>query len=388
MIPLLSERLEGHWFFKYKVYHFVFWAAYHLILGATEFSLEDMVYMIMYTPRWVLYLFYVIIHTLAVFMTLYVLVPHLLEKGKLFKFIASLCVWIIITSIAIMGSIFLASYLTGKGLDYFCAFETGTRFADLVQGLTTQILPHTTGAMLVGLSIKLVKNKSETQQREQELEKEKLETELKFLRNQFNPHFLFNTINSIFFLIHKDPTRASTALGKFSELLRYQLYDCNERQIPLSSEIEYLKNFVALERLRKTPDLQVSINIEDIYMAHLGIAPFILMTFVENAFKHVSKHKIDNNWIAITLNVDTDHTLQFEVANSKMCVNTYSEDIVQYGGIGLKNVQRRLTLLYPGKHTLDIRDEDNVFSIQLQLSLSELQETEERVLARKVLASM
>jgi len=366
----------------------VFWALYHLIIGATELSFSDMLYMIFHTQRYILYLLYVIVHTLAVFVALYVLVPNFLEKGKLTQFIFFLSLWIAITSLAITGSIFLTAFLTGKSLDYFCALGTGTSLTEIARNVATQILPHSTGAILVGLSIKLIKNWSQTQQRQQELEKEKLETELKFLRNQFNPHFLFNTINSIFFLIHKDPSSASSALGKFSELLRYQLYDCNERQISLYNEITYLKNFVALEKLRKPTDFKVEVDISDIDTGHLGIAPFILMAFVENAFKHVSKYADEPNWIKISLNIFEERKLIFEVVNSKSDLEEKSEEILNYGGIGLKNVQRRLALIYPDRHELTITNECSYFEVKLSLMLDELIDTVPDIYYQEVFANI
>ncbi len=105
--------------------------------------------------------------------------------------------------------------------------------------------------MTLAMSVKLTKNWIQARQKHQVLEKEKLETELKFLRSQFNPHFLFNTINSIFVLINKDQEQARESLAKFSDLLRYQLYECNEYEDPIAQEIRYLLNFVELEKLRQ-----------------------------------------------------------------------------------------------------------------------------------------
>jgi LytS/YehU family sensor histidine kinase len=160
---------------------------------------------------------------------------------------------------------------------------------------------------------------------------------------------------------------ASASLAKFSELLRHQLYECNDEQIPLSKEITYLENFIELEKLRQNPNLQVTVNIDEDYSSGIGIAPFILMTFVENAFKHVSKHKTEPNWINIDLTL-TGMQLNFTVSNS--AGKNGSRDVVNYGGIGLKNVQRRLDLVYPDQYRLDIQDNLNTFLIKLDLQLS------------------
>ncbi|MBC7920861.1 MAG: histidine kinase, partial [Ferruginibacter sp.] len=230
-------------------------------------------------------------------------------------------------------------------------------------------LPSTVASTTLAMSIKLTKNWVRTRQWQQLLEKEKLETELTFLKNQFNPHFLFNTINSIFFLIHKNPNMASASLAKFSELLRYQLYECNDQQIPLGKEMAYLENFIELEKLRQNNNVKVTFGTEPVYTNHLGIAPFILMTFVENAFKHVSKHSDRPNWIGIKLGLDGQQ-LSFFVANSTS--PGVANEVVNYRGIGLKNVQRRLDLLYPGQYDLAIQNDDNRFEVKLRIKLSNL----------------
>lgn len=224
--------------------------------------------------------------------------------------------------------------------------------------------------MTLAMSIKLGKNWLQTQRKQQMLEKEKLETELNFLKHQFNPHFLFNTINSIFFLIHKNPDMASASLAKFSELLRYQLYECNDKQILLAREISYMENSIELERLRQNDNMELNVKVEQEEAGQWGIAPFILMTFVENAFKHVSIHMDRPNWIRIELEQRGD-TLTFLVSNSTSEVA--SRDVVQCGGIGLKNVQRRLDLIYAGQYQLDICQDTHRFDVQLQLRLSPLE---------------
>jgi LytS/YehU family sensor histidine kinase len=225
-------------------------------------------------------------------------------------------------------------------------------------------------SMTLALSIKLTKNWIQTQRHQQLLEKEKLETELKFLKYQFNPHFLFNSINSIFFLIHKNPDMASASLAKFSDLLRHQLYECNDKQIPLNKEISYLQNFIELEKLRQNDRLEVDFQITGYPTEPLAIAPFILMTFVENAFKHVSKYTDEANWISIQLHIDTQHLLHFTVSNSASA--NASKDVVDYGGIGLQNVQRRLDLIYPEKYDLKINGSGSCFDVELLLQTEEL----------------
>ncbi len=362
-----SLSLEQYWFVRYKLYHIPFWALYHFLWGVAEFSLVEVLSMIFFTPRYMMFISYVLLHTVAVYINLYFLVPRLLAKSKLTWYILSLVGLIIATSITLIYSYYGVAFLTGKSMEYFCGFEANQN--DVVAFFFSQALPSTAGAMLLGLSIKLAKNWSQAQKRQQLLEKEKLETELKFLKYQFNPHFLFNTINSIFFLIHKDPKMASNALVEFSELLRYQLYECNEKQIPLHQEVAYLENFIALEKLRHNEDLSLVTRIEMGEYASHEIAPFILMTFVENAFKHVSRHKNEDNWIRIELDIKAEDTLILLIENTRSPDNQLGQEAVHYGGIGLQNVQRRLDLLYPEVHELAIKEHDKRFTVRLRLPL-------------------
>lgn len=261
---------------------------------------------------------------------------------------------------------------------YFSAWISGNSFETMygrdpkafLYFFQINTLPSSAAAMTLGMSVRLAKNWIQAKKHQQLLEKEKLETELQFLKSQFNPHFLFNSINSIFVLIHKNPDMASEALVKFSDLLRYQLYECNEAQILLKQEISYIENFIELEKLRQEHNLKTNIAIDERCSGDLFVAPFILMPFIENAFKHVSKRKDEANWIDMHLNLD-EQQLHFEIKNSTSANYHPSTELMPYKGIGLNNVQRRLNLLYPDKHILMITKSDDVFSVQLQLELQE-----------------
>ena len=364
MGTLSYNQLSQSWFFKYKLHHLPFWFLYHYLwwvvtLGNPIKVLQSLVVL----PYTLKYSFYVIFQALAVYFNLYFLIPGYLEKSRFGTYLGYLLLTILSATLCIVGGY------------YFSALASGQTIYDLYgqsacfNTFFSNALPSTVASTTLAMSIKLTKNWIQTRQRQQLLEKEKLETELKFLKNQFNPHFLFNTINSIFFLIHKNPDMASNSLAKFSELLRYQLYECNDPQIPLSREIAYLENFIELERLRQNNNTTITADIESGYADHLGIAPFIVMTFVENAFKHVSKDSNRPNWIRIKLLLEGQQ-LNLVVSNSTMFDRT--QQAVHYGGIGLKNVQRRLDLLYPGQYDLTIQPGNLTFNVTLRLKLTEL----------------
>lgn len=195
-----------------------------------------------------------------------------------------------------------------------------------------------------------------------QIEIEKLNTELEYLRAQINPHFLFNSINTIYFQIDKQNTVARETLEKFSEMLRYQLYECTEAYIEIEKEIQYLLNYINLQQLRMGERYDVQFLPAD--LKGFRIPPLLLMPFVENAFKHVSHFTDRPNQICIELS-HTDKTLTFRTFNTKENNSPQAE-----GGIGLKNVSRRLELLYGDNYSLKIEDETETYCVTLQISIA------------------
>ncbi|GAA3961216.1 hypothetical protein FHS10_004578 [Mucilaginibacter dorajii] len=361
--------MPQNWFFKYKIYHIPFWMLYNYLLWAlTIDSAYEAAHEIFFSVFFIKCFFYVIFPAFAVYFNLYFLVPRYLQKGRYGWYLLFLALAIIASSSLIVPGYYLSAWLAGSNANKM--FGLAGDWNSFYHMAKSDPLKSTIAAITLAMSIKLTKNWIETQRRQQALEKEKLETELKFLKYQFNPHFLFNSINSIFFLIHKNPDMASASLAKFSELLRHQLYECNDQQIPLDKEIAYLQNFIELEKLRQNQSLVVELDLERGYGADAGIAPFILMTFVENAFKHVSKEKGQLNWISIGLAV-SGMQLHFTIANNTAGPN--GPEVINYGGIGLKNVQRRLDLIYPGDYHLDIQQKPESFTVALKLQLVQLE---------------
>ncbi|MFN8166847.1 MAG: histidine kinase [Bacteroidia bacterium] len=213
------------------------------------------------------------------------------------------------------------------------------------------------------LSFRILKDKMDMQHKLESVEKEKVKTELEFLKAQINPHFLFNSLNNILFQIEKSNTEARETLLKFSEMLRYQLYDCSVEFIPIEKEIVYLRNYIEIQLLRKTDkykcDFKVGTNVSG-----FSIAPLLLIPFVENAFKYISNRASGNNQITIKLDFhegellfsvvnDTDHSQPLMISESK--------------GIGLANVRRRLELLYKNNYELDITQFENQYAVCLKL---------------------
>lgn len=356
------QHFKQSWFYRNKLYHIPFWCLYTYIWWsvATGNPLKA-ANNILFTPLGTKYLLDVIFVAGAVYLNLYVLMPRFFECRKFYIYFPLLFTTIGATSVCMVTGYYISAFVSGDSLALL--YGSGSNCFYYFMGYA---FPSAFASMTLGMTIKLTKNRMETERRQQQIEREKLETELKFLKQQFNPHFLFNSINSIFFLIHNNPDMASSSLAKFSELLRHQLYECNDHQIPLGREINYLRNYIELERLRQNPSLQVTLNITDIFVDHLGIAPFILMTFVENAFKHVSDHDDKPNWITIGLDLKDDQ-LHFITRNS---ISHDRVSVPGFGGIGFQNVRRRLDLVYPGKSNLDIQEGSSVFEVRLTMTLS------------------
>jgi LytS/YehU family sensor histidine kinase len=236
---------------------------------------------------------------------------------------------------------------------------------DFKTRLYDNILPHIS-LIVVGIAVKLLFDYFTSQQRLSEMAKEKAEAELNFLKSQINPHFLFNSLNAVYFLIDKQNLRAREALHTFSDMLRYQLYEMNGEKTPVEKEIGYLKDYVYLQKLRKEENYKVEFDCQP-EVKDFPIEPLLLIPFVENAFKHISHFPDKPNFVKLSLEKNNGH-FHFQVENSKELIDKTTE---QPGGIGLNNVKRRLELLYPGRHQVAIIDAGEKFTVDLKLKIGE-----------------
>ncbi|MCI0750608.1 MAG: histidine kinase [Flammeovirgaceae bacterium] len=331
--------------YRYKVHHVVMWLAYWVFW--------TLLYQSYYSNLWLLLAVigtYFIFNAASFYMIAYYFFPHFLYKRLYGKFILWSGVLIILLSIGLAGC--LLPFFSGSDTP---EYQIG--FFGLVQ--TSFISICTMTGLMCGIKLVIEKIKSDKLIRDQD--KQRLESELQYLKAQVNPHFLFNAINSIYFLIRKNPDHAAETLIKLSDLLRFQLYDCSGDKISIEKEIEYVKNFIALERMRKSDKVRVNIEIES--LSGFEIAPFLLIPFLENAFKYVSNYNDLENFIEIKLSRQGDKLRVNFINTTDRVLKT------NVGGIGLKNVKRRLELLYPGKHDLSIRDEDGMYSVDLRLEI-------------------
>lgn len=220
-----------------------------------------------------------------------------------------------------------------------------------------------TAAIVAG---KIMIDRFRFQQYVEKIQQEKSKAELDFLNAQMNPHFLFNSLHSIYGHIDKNNGTARNMLLTFSDMLRYQLYDCNSDSIPLDKELTYIKNYVALQRSRKEEDLLVNLQVDN-SIRGLTISPLLFISFVENAFKYVGNNERGENRIDISFTSENNRLI-FK------CLNTLDPIPVQnteHKGIGISNSKRRLALHYPGKHNLDIHENGEYYVVKLTIELNE-----------------
>jgi sensor histidine kinase YesM len=331
---------------KYKVHHIFLWAL--LYFGWYSFRVDDIS-----TPLLAQKITLVKVTVLAIltYFTNYLLIPRLLYKGRYIAFFS-----IYLLSIFGMGLVKLSIIISILHARTTLFTDFRTRFYDNIIPL---FLLVTTGA-----ACRLIKDYLKSQRRINEIAREKAETELKFLKSQINPHFLFNSLNSIYFLIDKQNGEARKTLLQFSDLLRYQLYDCNSDTIEIEKEVNYLQDYIRLQEIRKDNKYLVEFKVGE-EVKGFRIVPLLLIPFVENAFKHISHHSKEKNFVEVKLGRSNGQFI-FQVENSK---ENQARTTEPPGGIGLSNVKRRLELLYPGEHELDIHNNEATFKVDLKLNI-------------------
>jgi two-component system LytT family sensor kinase len=255
------------------------------------------------------------------------------------------------------GAIFGISYLIRNTLlQTFSLFERHIEIRDVIRSAMWFFL-----VLFAGIGVKLTELWRHAEKRARDIENEHLRTELSFLHMQINPHFLFNSLNTIYGMSLKKSDNAPKAVMKLSQLLRYMIEETGHNMVPLEQEVTYLNNFIELQKMRSGPSLNVTFDVEgDINTAN--IAPMLLLPFVENAFKY-GLNSSEDSPINIILVVSREQ-ITFSVFNRKF------ENMGRHSsGIGIPNVERRLQLLYPDKHELTIEDKKENYFAKLKISL-------------------
>lgn len=307
---------------------------------------------ITHLEMWVYFVVYPSINISLFYINFLVLVPHFLDKKKYGLFILSILVLVLLYGFGKYGVALIFKEVVlvrDKGIPIgFGTFFWGTIFTSFIFLFLSTVLKFT---------IDWFSN----ERIQRELENQRLTAELAFLKSQINPHFLFNSLNSIYSLAYQGSDDTPEAILKLSEIMRYMLYECNDNKVDLEKEFQYLHNFIDLQKIRFANKAFINFSIEG-KVEGQKIVPLLLIAFIENAFKH----GVANNPLTpILLQISVEgNQLQFYIKNEKHNNNRDPE-----GGIGLNNVKRRLNLLYPKKYNLDIIDQIDTYSVRLSLVL-------------------
>ncbi|MET0462162.1 MAG: histidine kinase [Chitinophagaceae bacterium] len=229
----------------------------------------------------------------------------------------------------------------------------------------------------VAAAIKLMKSLYLKEQRNLQLQKENAESQLQLLKAQVHPHFLFNTLNNIYSYTQNTSPEASRLVTGLSDLLRFILYECNQPLVPLSKELKMIRDYVELEKVRYGNELDLHVDIPE-NTNNLQIAPLLILPLIENSFKHGTSRILEQPWINLQITIKGD-MMRMKLMNGKSAESRISESA---SGIGVKNVEKRLSLLYPNKYDLMITNDDDVFIVNLKVDLEPL--AENAILSNKI----
>lgn len=215
--------------------------------------------------------------------------------------------------------------------------------------------------MGMNIGIKLYFKQRGDRKRLEQLEKENLEQQLEYLKYQINPHFLMNTLNNIHALVDIDPEKSKQTILELSKMMRFVLYEGNKQVVPLDREIAFLQNYIQLMKLRYTDKVKITVDVPK-SLPNKEVPPLMFITFVENAFKHGVSYR-QASFIDIAISIGEDK-LVFDCRNSRI-----PKEDDKHGGVGLANVKKRLELIYGNRYTLDIKDEQDTYTVKLSLPL-------------------
>jgi two-component system, LytTR family, sensor histidine kinase AlgZ len=340
--------------FKRRIFflHACFWALYFSFflyqLSLSRFAEERSVWLLLMDA---------LTHTLAMmsisYLNYFVFFERFLKHRRIWQYLLELALPF---TIVWYGTLEMKRWLI-DGYSGQIKFLYDTRFM-------THMFVSTLFIVAFVAMLKFVEHWLELENQRKELEHEKLTAELRFLKAQINPHFLFNTLNNLYYLAYTKAPNTPDIIAKLSEMMRYMIYDSNHATVPLRREIDYMENYISLEKMRLNNQIPIefSINgdVEQVY-----VTPLILITFLENAFKHGVSANNPNAWIKVNLSVQGKQ-LHYEVANSLL----EGPQTLESTGIGLQNAQRRLELSYPDRFRLDSQLLDKEYRVRLQLEVA------------------
>lgn len=340
-----AVRWLGEWVFRREIYHVAFWCLAAALLFFLESPLDS--------PQRITEVVTSIgFYAAIVYFNLNYLLPAYLTEKRVGLYL-----------LLFVSAALIATPL--RALVLYWIYDGQPSMQRSVMGAQWVIFLSHLAAGAGSTMLKIAADWTRSQRERQRLEAQNLASELNFLRSQVNPHFLFNTLNSLYALTLKKSDDAPETVLKLSGMMRYMLYESNAPLVPLRAEIDYLRNYLALERLRHGEHADVRLDVDG-RVGDQRIAPMLFIPFVENAFKHGMAKVLGEGFVHIVLLVEGAE-VRFHLENAKPAVNL--EDDGRPGGIGLINVQRRLELLYPEAYELHTLETEDTYSVDLYLDL-------------------
>jgi sensor histidine kinase YesM len=317
----------------------------HVFASSSEIQSTDYIYT-------AVFLFTI---AMGVYLNLYILIPFFLNKGRYLLY-----------GVMLAGCIVLSSYFNQLTFSHIVDFILpGYYFISYFRFI--DILKFTMAFIAITSLIKLSKGYFlllEARSQLMQLQNERSEAELHALRAQINPHFLFNSLNSIYSMVLKRSEKAPDTILKLSDILRYILYETRKEQVDLATELNYMQDYIDLQRIRTGPRATIEVKISGV-PENLKIAPLLFLPLIENSFKHGIKGETGPAFVIMEWTIENNF-IRFVVENNK-CI-TDDADGNQKPGIGLENLKKRLTMLYPGKHRFEISETEYRFKAELILS--------------------
>lgn len=309
-------------------------------------------------------------HIFLAYSLMYFVIPRFLLKQKYWQTAVLTITFFLLTAIisaslgifvidniraVTIGDPYLSSAFRKSSVSIHMALLAGLRGGLTVAGIAA--------------AIKLMKHWYVKEQRNLQLQKENVESQLQLLKAQVHPHFLFNTLNNIYSYTQNAAPLAAKMVTGLSDLLRFMLYEGNQRLVPLSKELKMIRDYISLEQIRYGNKLDIHLDLPE-KTNDLYIAPLLLLPLVENCFKHGTSNMLEQPWINLQIN------LQGKIMHMKLLNGKLQEPNKENGstGIGIQNVQKRLDLIYPDKHDFVINNEDEVFIVNLKVELEQLKE--------------
>ena len=315
-----------------------------------------------------------VFHAIIFYINILVLMPRLLEKRKyLLYFISVVGLVILFTGILYIIDFHLKPFgdltITARRVDHIFnpgsngpAPMSSSHSSRVVWRGTMRGLYSIFAIVLISIVSRMFFQKISEDKTEAALKNENLMSEMKFLRSQVNPHFLFNALNNIYTLVLLKKDNAPAMLMKLSDMLRYMLYECNDNFVPLQKEISYLKNYIELQQLKTEKKQNIKADFSNVD-GSIRIPPLLFIPFMENSFKHSRIVDTNAGWITMTLSTSNEN-IHFTISNS-IPATPIAKDKTK--GIGLENVKRRLELLFPGSYELNITETDKEFTVDLKI---------------------